>query len=74
MDDFYFDNLMKEIDHLCNAMMNRYNTTPATAAECFEQLQDALMKMDMVEPDCVVMWQVKAGRNVPKGKQTKTIG
>jgi hypothetical protein len=93
MDDLYFDNLMKEIDHLCDAVMNRYNTTPATAAECFEQLTDALMNMDMmVEPDCVGMWQVlndmkneegewdrlsaeeQAGRNVPKGKQMKTIG
>jgi hypothetical protein len=89
MDD-QFDNLMNEVDRLSDAVQSRYNTTPATAAECFEQLFEALMKLG-VEPDCVSLWQVlndmaeaedkwdslsaeeQVGRNVPKGKERKTM-
>jgi hypothetical protein len=51
-----FEEMMEEVNRLSAAVQDRYKTTPATAAECFEQLNAGLMEMD-VEPDCVGMWQ-----------------
>ena len=44
------------IERLCDAIMKKYKTTPATAAECLDELDTKLLEMGM-EPDCVGLWQ-----------------
>ncbi len=50
--------MLRVIDRLGAAVETRYKTTPATAAECFQQLHDGLMTIGM-EPEWVSLyWQV----------------
>lgn len=81
--------VMAEVDCICNEIEDMYKTTPATASECFDALNDRLP--GNVEPDCVNLWQVfcdlkekeeewdslspeeQAGKDVPKGKEQKPI-
>jgi hypothetical protein len=46
---------MVPINQLVAAMENRYSTTPATATECLEQLDDGLMALGM-ETNCIGLW------------------
>jgi hypothetical protein len=55
--DFDSDEMFLKISCLEDAAQTRYNTTPATAAECLQQLEDELSAEGM-EWDCVTMWQV----------------
>lgn len=50
------DEFAPGVYRLCKDIMKRYNTTPATAAECLEALTQGLLAVN-VEPDFVGTWQ-----------------
>lgn len=47
----------EKIDKICDAMIEKYRSTPATAKKCIEEMEAALLAME-VEPDRVAAWEV----------------
>ena len=51
-----FDDMMEQVDLICDHVNHLYKHTNMTATECHELLTKMLVDVGM-EPDCITLWQ-----------------